>query len=145
LRSEKKLEAGDDIDSHCLKCKQMTNHTIIALTDGKVAKVQCNVCRGRHNYRPAKPEAAKKTATPRTPGTPRKTVGALRFETAVGSRNPAAALPYATTATFKEDDLIDHPVFGLGLVLSTTQPNRIEVLFKEGVKVLVCVLAPARR
>jgi len=44
------------------------------------------------------------------------------------------------TATFKQGDLLDHAFFGLGLVVATTQPNKIEVIFREGGKILICVL-----
>jgi hypothetical protein len=37
--------------------------------------------------------------------------------------------------------LIQHPSFGLGQVLSTIKPNKMEVRFAGGVKLLRCTLA----
>ena len=62
------------------------------------------------------------------------------FAEMVAGRDPALAKAYAVTATFKQGDLLDHAFFGLGLVVATTQPNKIEVIFREGGKILICVL-----
>ena len=141
------LNAGDDIDSRCLKCKDVTNHTIVAMVGDKVAKVQCNVCRGLHNYRPVVVE--KKIAAPRRPGEkggapgekgrPVKELKAeALFREVLGDRDPVNAIPYAMTAAFQEDDLVNHAVFGLGVVARKIPPNKIEVIFPEGSRILMC-------
>lgn len=145
---KRELTAGSDVESRCLKCKQLTNHIIIAMVGEKVAKVQCNVCGGRHNYRPAEsaatagaPKVAKKArAKVAGGGSVKQAKTAAHFEEMVAGRDPAMVKPYAVTATFQQDDLIDHAFFGLGLVIGTTQPNKIEVLFRGGSKILICVL-----
>ena len=139
--SDKELLAGDDIDSRCLKCKDVTNHTIIAVDDGKVAKVQCNTCGGRHNYRPAKPEvkkAAKVSPAKARARLSKEIKQAEYFEKVMGDRDQAKTLPYAMTADFNENDLVDHPTFGLGVVTSKIASDRIEVAFREALKILVC-------
>lgn len=146
--TKKELTAGSDVESRCLKCKQLTNHIIVAMVGEKVVKVQCNVCGGRHNYRPAEPvgtdgapKAAKKSRAKAVGGVSAKQTKTLaHFEEMMAGRDPALAKPYAVTATFQQGDLIDHAFFGLGLVIATTQPNKIEVLFREGTKILICVL-----
>ena len=146
---ENNLDAGNEIDSRCLKCKDVTNHTIIAMVDGKVAKVQCNVCRARHNYRPPKPEkagGAKKKTTARTSGgSTRLTKAEACFKELLANRDPSEALVYSMTDTFKEGDLIDHPTFGLGVVTGTVMPNKIEVQLRQENRVLICVLPPVKR
>lgn len=147
--TKKELTAGDDVESRCLKCKQLTNHIIVAMVGEKVVKVQCNVCGGRHNYRPAEP-VAKAGATTNAPkgrghvgggaSTRQIKTAAARFEEVLAGRDQALAKPYAITATFQQGDLLDHAYFGPGLVVGTTQPNKIEVLFREGSKILICVL-----
>ena len=49
--SAKQLSAGDYIASRCSKCKDTTNHTIVAMVEGKVVRVQCNICNSVHNHR----------------------------------------------------------------------------------------------
>jgi hypothetical protein len=44
------LRLGDVIDDYCVKCRRMTNHSIVSLMDGQVAKVRCRSCYHDHNY-----------------------------------------------------------------------------------------------
>jgi hypothetical protein len=148
LKTEKKIEAGSEINSHCLKCKAVTNHTIIAMVDGKVAKVLCNVCGGRHNYRPEKPEQAEsaKRKTARTSAAETRQAKAEAFyEELIGGRDQSKALAYDMAGIFKEGDLLDHPIFGLGVVTERVMPDKIEVLFRQGSKLLICGPLPMGR
>lgn len=139
-------DAGQEIDSQCLKCKSVTNHIIIAMVEEKIAKVECNVCGAKHKYRPpkvAKPKAAKKkkAAVKKTPKRPISEIKAeAHFEEIMEGVDISKAKPYSMTATFRENELIDHSAFGMGLIASTIQPNKIEVTFKAGNKVLICKL-----
>jgi hypothetical protein len=143
----KNLTAGSEIDSRCLKCKDLTNHTVIAMADDEIAKVQCNVCGGKHKYRPAKPEKASPVKKKVSKASAAKAAAALKekkaavsFEAMFKDRNTAEAKPYAMTATFNNNDIIDHPTFGLGLVTATIPADKIDVTFKDGSKTLICVL-----
>ena len=42
---------GDVIDDHCVKCRRITNHSIVSLVDGKAAKVRCRTCYHDHDFR----------------------------------------------------------------------------------------------
>jgi hypothetical protein len=142
------VTAGSEIDSHCLKCKDLTNHTIIALADEKIAKVQCNVCGGKHKYRPAKPEKSSKvkkrvgktSASKRASTAQQEKKAAASFEALLKDRDTAEAISYAMTATFNKNDIIDHPTIGLGLVTATIPADKIEVMFRNGSKILIGVL-----
>ena len=147
MSTDKNLSAGDQIDSRCLKCKDVTNHIIVAMLNGRAAKVECNVCHGRHNYRPPTVE---KSSGVRRVGKKKGPAGkkggrmspemkaAAHYETVFADRSLEGALPYAMTATFAQKDLIDHPNFGLGLVTRKISANMIEVTFRVGVKIMVC-------
>ena len=147
MKNEKKIEAGTEIDSRCLKCKDVTNHTIVAMNDGKIAKVQCNVCRSRHNYRPAKPGKAEgsKKKTARDTGSRKQAKAEAHFEELLDGRDQSKAMDYVMTGIFKEGDLIDHPIFGMGVVTDTVMPDKIEVLFRQECKLLICGKLPFRR
>lgn len=41
---------GDIIDDHCIKCRRLTNHSIVSLVEGQVAKVRCRSCYHEHTY-----------------------------------------------------------------------------------------------
>ena len=103
MAENKVLNAGEEVDSQCLKCKDITNHTIIAMVDEKIGKVQCNVCGGRHNYRPAQPEKAqkKKSAAKNRPAKIKISLSekkaAENYTKLMTGRNPAEAIPYTMT------------------------------------------------
>ena len=143
MKDEKKLEAGNEINSRCLKCKDVTNHTIIALVDGEVAKVECNVCKGRHKYRPEIPEKAtpaKKKPTARATAAASAKLAKIEahFDELVAGRDEAVAIAYSMTDTFNKNDLINHPTFGLGVVAEIVMPNKIEVVFRLETKLMLC-------
>jgi hypothetical protein len=39
-----RFRLGDDIDDYCIKCKRLTNQSILAIVDGKAVKVRCRTC-----------------------------------------------------------------------------------------------------
>jgi hypothetical protein len=44
------LRLGDVIDDYCVKCRRLTNHSIVSLVEGEVAKVRCRSCYHDHTY-----------------------------------------------------------------------------------------------
>ena len=44
------LRLGDVIDDHCIKCRLLTNHSIVSLLGTEVAKVRCRSCYHEHTY-----------------------------------------------------------------------------------------------
>lgn len=142
LKKTKKIEAGSDIESRCLKCKDVTNHTVFAMVEGKVAKVECNVCGARHKYRPEKPvnKAAEKRKATRaaTIASAKLAKTEAFFDELIAGRKPSEAKAYGMAKIFKKDDLLDHPAFGLGVVVETVMPDKIEVQFRQENKLLIC-------
>ncbi len=158
---ETNISAGDDVDSRCLKCKDVTNHTVIAMTDDIIAKVQCNSCGARHKFRP--PVADKKKAPsvrlrrdgkvteassgavkakPRKKTVKKVSRKTINFEALIQDKDINAAIPYAMDAILTAGDLVDHSVFGLGVVMAIKPPNKAEVTFQElGSKLMICKLA----
>jgi hypothetical protein len=51
---------GDVIDDHCIKCRRVTNHSIVSLVDGNAAKVRCRTCYHDHDYRHEQAPPSKK-------------------------------------------------------------------------------------
>ena len=54
-----KHSAGDNIASHCTKCKLVLDHAIVAMDGETIAKVKCKTCGSKHKYRSS--ERCKKT------------------------------------------------------------------------------------
>lgn len=147
----RKLSAGDIIEARCTKCREVLNHRIVAMVEDKVVRVECNTCNGTHNYYPppvekaAKAPRAASTAKPRTTSsTPRVSkkdpVEAEREEWASLSPtfNLDKAQPYDMTGRFQVKNLIKHPTFGIGIVKAVIVPNKMQVLFQDGIKLLRC-------
>jgi hypothetical protein len=45
------LRLGDDVDDYCIKCKRLTNHSILAIVDREPAKVRCRTCYHEQAFR----------------------------------------------------------------------------------------------
>src|SRR5579864_9819378 len=54
------LRLGDVIDDYCVKCKRLTNHSIVSLLNGSAAKVRCRTCYSDHDYRNEQAPPSKK-------------------------------------------------------------------------------------
>ncbi len=143
-------QAGDHVDARCTRCKEITNHTIVAMVEDKPARVRCNTCGGDHNYRPPRQVKAAKTATKtaaKGPKPPRRTAADRKREAlqeewqdVAGQADPGLTVAYNMERSFKLEDLVDHPVFGVGVVKALFKPNKVEILFASGTKALRCKL-----
>ena len=129
--------AGDQVQSRCTKCRRITRHVVVSVVDDKPVRVQCTACEGEHNYRPPKAEPVKKPRAPRrqpTKASAKAEAIAEEFEAAISKFNPSSATAYSMTASFRARTLIAHSSFGLGLVKRVIPPNKIEVLFRDGIR-----------
>jgi hypothetical protein len=54
------VRLGDVIDDFCVKCKRITNHSIVSLLNGEPAKVRCRTCYSDHDYRHEKAPPSKR-------------------------------------------------------------------------------------
>ena len=128
------LSVGGPIEARCTKCRKNTNHIIVAMAEELPVKVQCNTCSGQHKYRPPttpKKPAARRTVDPKV--AEQKEWAELR-----PGMNSDQAIDYSMTTAFKTGSLMNHPVFGLGLVQRLAGPRKVNVLFEDGKKTMRC-------
>jgi len=45
------LRLGDVIDDYCVKCRRVTNHSIVSMLARQPAKMRCRTCYHEHDYR----------------------------------------------------------------------------------------------
>jgi len=111
----------------------------VALVGEKVVRVECNTCGSLHNYRG---EGRKKTTAPRqaTASKTRLNKADRLWEELQCKLRPETAIPYNMSTPMQEEMQIQHPSFGLGLVLNCIRPNKMEVQFQSGIKLLRCKL-----
>jgi len=140
------LSVGDNIDAYCLKCKLVLAHVIMFKVDGAVSRVKCKTCGAEHKYRGATTTEKAKTA--------RSASGVLRAKKTVPSKTMPNDAPlkwdlksrnmppdtkmieYSIRDKFKANDVIHHPVFGVGFVEKVLSDKSISVLFSDSIKLL---------
>lgn len=140
------VPVGETIIARCTKCKSATRHIIVSLLEGKPSKVQCTVCQGVHNFYPlapskgpTAPRAEKKAAQPSAAKLSKAASAILlEWEELLAKKNPDQARPYDMVGSFKTGELITHPTFGLGVVRKVLAPNKMQVLFRDALKQLIC-------
>jgi len=56
----RELRLGDEIDDYCVKCRRLTNHSIVSLVNAEPAKVRCRSCYSDHDFRHGEAPPSKK-------------------------------------------------------------------------------------
>jgi hypothetical protein len=133
----RKPRVGQELNAYCGKCKDERTHIVAAMDGEIVRRVSCSMCGSTHNYKvkPATPpEDGGSAATKK-----RKATGARRAKEgnafSIDPKRPVKS--YDMNNTFSSGDVINHPKFGLGAVETALPPNKIEVRFQEGKKMLL--------
>ena len=100
-----------------------------------VESVKCHTCGSEHKYRPDKKRATKKTSKKRI--SIQEVDLTKTFEKLAEKFKDKKPLPYSMSGSFKNDDVIDHKTFGMGIVISASS-DKMEVAFSGGPRILVC-------
>ncbi|MDA0713299.1 MAG: hypothetical protein O2897_04855 [bacterium] len=148
------IRIGGNVDSWCTKCKLILAHTVEAAVKETIKRVHCNTCLSKHVFRAYAPGTAPKTATVNAKPKSRSTaaskkaslqkkfgvaglVKASDYEAMLKGRDAALAKKYSYKQHFGMGEMMEHTVFGLGVVTADKGSNKIEVLFEEGPKVML--------
>lgn len=139
---------GENIDAYCLKCKLLLAHVILFKVNGAVSRVKCKTCGAEHKYRGATSPAKKsdtskslprKTAATKKPVASKLSDGQIALQWDLKSRNrqpDGPMLNYSLKETYKVNDVINHPTFGVGFVEKILSDKGMLVLFNDSVKML---------
>jgi hypothetical protein len=128
---------GGDIDAWCTKCKLELGHTILAIVDNLPKRVTCNTCNAHHNFR-AKPSSEIRTKSKSFARKTRsKEASYIEYISRLRGSDPVNTRKYNAKGNFEKDEIIDHLSFGIGIVLSVIQVNKIKILFKDGPRLLI--------
>ncbi|WP_257449501.1 Sec-independent protein translocase family protein [Archangium lipolyticum] len=141
-------KVGGEVDAFCTRCKLTLAHTILAMVGTKIARVRCNTCGGDHAYRSApgttdRPSPASRassssgssTRAPRASKSSEEKV-IITFEEQLAGKDIANAPKYSPKDTYRVDQVIHHPTFGLGLV-TAVRGDKVDITFKSETKTLV--------
>lgn len=156
----KHYRAGEDVVSHCGRCKMDLMHVIHAEVEGTPARVECKTCGAVHGYRAPKgggrgtsskaaprPRAASSSgaagsaaAKSSTRSTSRKVSGpspADLFNQAIEGVDLSEPRAYKMSERYEDGEVIDHMTFGTGLILRVHNEQKLEAIFEVGTKLLV--------
>jgi len=141
-------KVGGEVDAFCTRCRLTLAHTILAMVGTKIARVRCNTCNGDHAYRSAPGTTDKPTPSARSSASSSSSASRPRasrsseekviisFEEQLAGKDIANAPRYSPKDTYKVDQVIHHPTFGLGLV-TAVRGNKVDITFKSETKTLV--------
>jgi len=151
-----KLTAGGEVVSYCTKCRMDLNHRIIALVGGVPVKVECESCGSHHKYRRASTDRAAdkrtrtttssspstKSPTPRTAGARAAAEAAKEasqeksWQDRIAGKMADEFVRYSPKGRFDTNALVSHLKFGDGFVVRVIDAAKIEVMFRDGPRVL---------
>jgi hypothetical protein len=128
---------GKDTVSYCTSCKMDLNHVIVSLKGDRIAKVQCLTCKKEHAFKAAKgttePKKKKTKKVKEEEGNPIE----VEWEKLMLAHKDMPMKTYNMKGNFTLGDKITHPNFGEGIVGKLIYPNKLEVIFRNDVKVLI--------
>jgi hypothetical protein len=134
------LKVGGETEAFCTSCKDMHEHIIVAMMGSRPAKVECGHCHKQHVYRAGPPGASKATKTSRAPAARARRdkpepppPPAIDLAARIAGREP---VPYDPKARFSVGDVIRHPSFGVGVVVTMSGAQKMEAAFPSGSKLL---------
>ena len=133
------VKVGADTQAWCTSCRSMQEHVVVAMVGKLPAKVECAHCHKQHLFRAGPPGA--KVKTPANGTRPRKPVSeAVRNSPPkidlVAMTAGREARYYDPVKNFAMGDVVRHPNFGIGVVVLLPGPQKMEVAFEAGQKLL---------
>jgi hypothetical protein len=148
------ISPGDDVEAWCTRCRMNLNHRIIAVVRNQIQRVHCLTCGGDHKYYPPKYPSESSEKSSRAPLVSRTAAGRLAARQPAEKSSTKALrewerfmqempegtvpLPYSASGKYSADDFIEHPVFGTGRIIDLVAAEKMQVIFKDGRKVLIC-------
>jgi hypothetical protein len=131
------VRVGGDVDAWCTKCKLVLGHTVLAMLGSNPARVRCNTCQGEHKYRGDAVAPKKGSWEPRVDRERREAKPVITsWEALLANKDLGRARRYSSKERFQTDEVLDHPVFGIGLV-QEVRGDKMKVAFKADTKTLV--------
>jgi len=137
---------GKEALAYCSSCKMDLNHTVVAMQGDRIRKVHCRTCKKEHMYKAPKgindptvepAKSAKAAKSPKAAAAPKSTPIEVEWEKQMAALKANPTRPYSAKGHFQAGDKLNHPTFGDGIVGKLVYPNKIEVIFRHDLKVLI--------
>lgn len=125
----------------CPRCKRETDNTITSFIGQKIRRVRCEVCKSEYNYHRIQALKKRMEEDSSIKSSEAKEHESQQncyriWEDLMLGRDASTAQPYNIKDKYFENDLINHPVFGIGVVRTVMEDYKIEVVFKNSIKIL---------
>jgi hypothetical protein len=137
---------GKETLAYCTSCKMDLNHVIVAMKGDRIAKAQCFTCKKEHAYKAPKgvTEPPKKKKKTKAELAEEQTATSIEAEWTklMAAHKDAPVKNYSAKGMFVLGDKISHATFGDGIVGKLIYPNKIEVIFRTDIKVLIYAGTP---
>lgn len=144
MKTTEALTVGKELVSYCTRCKMDLSHTIMSMLGGIPSRVLCRTCKSEHNYKAKKgvkePGGAATGTTLKTRVPRAAKAEQVPVEVEWMKQMNAAGRPirsYAANESFTLGDRVSHPTFGEGVVQKLVYPNKMEIIFRMDIKVLI--------
>ncbi len=113
--SEKEtFSPGDRIEYMCLTCAEECGHIVVAVgKKGQITRISCPMCGSLVVYK--------------------LKGGPTRYKSV-----EKAGTPYDQKRTYRKGETLTHHMFGAGQVTALIQPHKMDVLFTDRLRRLVC-------
>jgi hypothetical protein len=113
-------------------------HVVVAMQGDRIARVECRTCKKTHTYRAPK-GITEKPEGPARPARARAVTVSVEslWDKAAQQKRAQPGRPYNASTQFSPGDKIMHPKFGEGFVEELVHPNKVKILFRDDVRVLV--------
>lgn len=131
-------EVGGEIEANCPspRCKADTTHTIVSMYEDEIRRVQCVVCGDVHAYRKPRGDGAEDAdLVPKKRAYTKPSWNDALTKCAENDLGGCRA--YSIRDAYEEGDFVLHPVFEVGVVTESLPDNKVEVVFRDGARVLV--------
>jgi hypothetical protein len=129
---------GKEALAYCTSCKMDLNHVVVAMKGDRIAKAQCLTCKKEHAYKaPKGATEPKKKRAKKEAEEPASHSIEIEWEKLMLAHKDSPIKTYNTKGQFALGDKITHPVFGDGIVGKLIYPNKLEVIFRTDLKILI--------
>ena len=137
--------AGDEVEAKCLPaCGKglCLTHTIVAMVGDKVARVKCNTCEKEHSYRPpdspSEATAAKRRAErKKAQAESTRPLTGEDYDRLSRQVDLTQAEKYSMKMDLDLNKVVQHPKFGVGIVVELREGGKANVVFPDGGRTLV--------
>ncbi len=140
-----KIETAKETLAYCGSCKMDLAAIVVARTGAKIVKVQCKTCKKEHGFKAPKGVSdpgdapapkARKTKTS-AEGSSKAVSMEAEWTRLLKEAGAAPRTKYTPKTLLDVGVIVNHSMFGEGIVMRVIHPNKAEILFKGDLKILI--------